>query len=134
VEDDYAYVTLRAGNLCGESENLLDVVDISNIYEPELVKEYAMTEPFGLGIDNSVLFVCDGSAGLKIYNARNPLHISDNKLAEYPDINAYDVIPLGDVLLMIGIDGLFQYDYSDLENIRQISHIPIVSFISDTEN
>ncbi len=127
VENNYAYVTLRAGNLCGESENLLDVIDISDIRNPELLKKYAMTEPYGLGIDNSVLFVCDGSAGLKIYNAEDPMHITDNKLAEYPDIDAFDVIPLGDVLLMIGIDGLFQYDYSDLENINQLSHIPIYS-------
>ncbi|MBN2523799.1 MAG: hypothetical protein JXB24_11040 [Bacteroidales bacterium] len=127
VENNYAYVTLRAGNLCGESENLLDVIDISDIRNPELLKKYAMTEPYGLGIDNSVLFVCDGSAGLKIFNAEDPMHITDNKLAEYPDIDAFDVIPLGDVLLMIGIDGLFQYDYSDLENINQLSHIPIYS-------
>lgn len=127
VEDNYAYVTLRAGNLCGESEDLLDVIDISNINEPFLLKEYPMEEPFGLGIDNSILFVCDGSAGLKIYNAEDPLQIAANKLKEYPDINAFDVIPLGDVLLMIGIDGLFQYDYSNLDSIYQLSHIPIYS-------
>jgi hypothetical protein len=127
VSGDYAYVTLRAGNLCGAGESQLDVIDISDIQSPQLLKEYPMTEPFGLGIDDSVLFVCDGSAGLKIYNAADPMAITDNQLAEYPDINAFDVIPLGDVLLMIGIDGLFQYDYSDLENITQLSFIPIYS-------
>jgi hypothetical protein len=125
VEGDYAYVTLRAGNLCGNEFSQLDVIDISNINSPQLVKIYPMEEPYGLGIDNSVLFVCDGDAGLKIYNASDPKEISTNILAEYPDINAFDVIPLGKVLLMIGIDGLYQYDYSDLENIYQLSHIPI---------
>lgn len=125
VEDNYAYVTLRAGNLCGGSENLLDVIDISDLHNTYLVKEYPMAEPFGLGIDNSVLFVCDGSAGLKIYDAEDPLKIAENVLIEYPDINAFDVIPLGDVLLMIGIDGLYQYDYSNLDSIYQLSHIPI---------
>jgi len=125
VEDDYAYVTLRSGNLCGESEDLLDVVDISNINNPFLLKEYPMVEPFGLGIDNSILFVCDGSAGLKIYNAEDPLNIAANKLIQYPDINAFDVIPLGDVLLMIAVEGLYQYDYSDLDSIHQLSYIPI---------
>ncbi len=125
VEDDYAYVTLRSGNLCGESEDLLDVIDISNIHNPFLVKEYPMVEPFGLGIDNSILFVCDGSAGLKIYNAEDPLNITANKLIEYHNINAFDVIPLGDVLLMIAVEGLYQYDYSDLDSIHQLSYIPI---------
>jgi hypothetical protein len=125
VEGDYAYVTLRAGNICGNDISQLDVIDISNIQYPELVKIYPMEEPYGLGIDNSVLFICDGNAGLKIYNAEDPETISSNMLASYPEINAFDVIPLGNVLLMIGIDGLYQYDYSDLENIYQLSHIPI---------
>lgn len=125
VEGDYAYVTLRAGNLCGNDLSQLDVIDISNIYDPQLVEIYPMEEPYGLGIDNSVLFICDGDAGLKIYNASDPEKITANLLATYPDINAFDVIPLGEVLLMIGVDGLYQYDYADLENIHQLSHIPI---------
>jgi hypothetical protein len=43
-----------------------------------------MSEPYGLGIDDSVLFVCDGAAGLKIYNASDPMAITDHKLASIP--------------------------------------------------
>jgi hypothetical protein len=125
VEGNYAYVTLRAGNLCGDSESQLDVIDISDIKKPIFLKSYPMVEPYGLGIDDSVLFVCDGNAGLKIFNASDPLKIAENKLAEYSNINTFDVIPLGNVLLMIGADGLYQYDYSDLKNIKQLSFIPI---------
>lgn len=125
VEGNYAYVTLRGGNLCGAIESELEVIDISNIEAPELLKSYSMTDPYGLGIDDEVLFVCDGKDGLKIYNADDPLTISDKQLAHYKDIDAFDVIPLGDVLLMIGIDGLYQYDYSDLNNIKLLSHIQV---------
>lgn len=125
VDGDYAYVTLRGGNLCGAIESQLDVIDISDIQEPELVATYSMEEPYGLGIDSTILFVCDGDAGLKIYDAENPLAIDDNQLAHYTDINAFDVIPLGKILLMIGIDGLYQYDYKDPENISQLSYIPV---------
>jgi hypothetical protein len=125
VNGNYAYVTLRSGNLCGDAQSQLDVIDISDIQSPQLIKEYPMTEPYGLGIDDSVLFVCDGSAGLKIYNASDPYTIAANKLAEYPDIHTFDVIPLGGVLLMIASEGLYQYDYSDLQNITQLSFIPI---------
>ena len=125
VSGNYAYVTLRGGNLCGAIESQLNVIDISVIEDPKLLATYSMEEPYGLGIDDTVLFVCDGAAGLKIYNASNPLTIDENKLVQYPDNHAFDVIPMGDVLIMIGTDGLFQYDYSDLNNIRELSHIAI---------
>jgi len=125
VEGNFAYVTLRGGNLCGAIESQLDVIDISTIEKPEFVKSYPMEEPYGLGIKNNVLFVCDGNAGLKIYKADDAMKIDSNMVASYPDINAFDVIPLQDVLIMIGIDGLYQYDYSDLNNITLLSHIPI---------
>lgn len=125
VDDQYAYVTLRGGNLCGAVASQLDVIDISDLKNPQLIKTYSMEEPYGLGIDDNTLFVCDGDAGLKIYNASDPYAISQNLLAAYPDIQAFDVIPLGDVLVMIGVDGLYQYDYSSPESIHQLSHIPI---------
>jgi hypothetical protein len=125
VKDNYAYVTLRAGNLCGENESQLDVINIADITQPFLVKEYVMEEPYGLGIDGNMLFVCDGDAGLKIYDASNPLDIDGHMIAHYEDINAWDVIPLGELLIMIGTDGLYQYDYSDPENITLLSIIPI---------
>lgn len=127
VEGNYAYVTLRSGNLCGESLSQLDVIDISDILNPEMVAQYPMEEPYGLGIDDTLLFVCDGEAGLKIYSAADPKTIDQHKLAEYKDIQAFDVIPLGSVLVMIGTDGLFQYEYSDPANIHQLSVIPIIS-------
>jgi hypothetical protein len=125
VEGNLAYVTLRAGNLCGDNISMLNVIDISDIYNPKLLKEYPMDEPYGLGIDSSILFICDGDAGLKVYDATDPLLIDQNKIAQYGDINAWDVIPVGGVLIMIGTDGLYQYDYSDPENIRELSIIPI---------
>ncbi|SMO42663.1 Uncharacterized conserved protein [Saccharicrinis carchari] len=125
VNGNYAYVTLRGGNLCGAIESQLDVIDISTIEAPKLLKEYPMREPYGLGIDDEILFVCDGNDGLKIYDASDPLAIDDNLLAHYKEINAFDVIPLGNVLLMIGTDGLYQYDYSDIKNIKLLSHIKV---------
>jgi len=127
VEGDYAYVTLRSGNFCGDTTNQLDVIDISNITNPNLVRSYSMTEPYGLGIDNSILFICDGSAGLKIYDANDVLSITENQLAAFPDIQTYDVIPVNGILMLIGNDGLYQYDYSDITEIKLLSAIPISS-------
>jgi hypothetical protein len=125
VEGNYAYVTLRAGNLCGEATSQLDVINVSDILNPKWEQSYPMQEPYGLGIDNKTLFVCDGSAGLKIYNAENPKNLV--KIAWFSDINAFDVIPYNGVLMMIGSSGLYQYDYKGPENISLLSHIPIYS-------
>lgn len=125
VDGDYAYVTLRGGNLCGAIASQLDVIDISNISNPRLLKTYPMDEPYGLGIDDSVLFVCDGHSGLKVYDATDHMKISENQLAHYADIHAFDVIPLGSVLLVIGVDGLYQYNYRDPENITELSFLPV---------
>lgn len=125
VANNIAYVTLRSGNMCNNFTNQLDVVDISDIKKPKLLKSFPMFNPHGLGIDHPLLFICDGAAGLKIYNASNPLAISSNMIAHFPNIDTFDVIPLDGILLMIGHDGLFQYDYSDPRNIVLLSHLPI---------
>ncbi len=125
VENNIAYVTLRSGTFCMNTVNQLDVIDIEDIQNPTLLKSYPMFNPHGLGIDNGILFICDGAAGLKVYDATNPLAIQSNMLAHFEAIDTYDVIPLGDILLLIGHDGLFQYDYSDPTDITLISHIQV---------
>ncbi len=125
VKGNLAFVTLRGGNTCGSTVNRLDVLDVTNLRSPTLIRSYNMENPYGLGFDDEVLFVCDGTAGLKIYNAADPYLITENLIAKFPDIHAYDVIPLGSSLLMIGDDGFYQYDYSDLNNIKQISTIRV---------
>ncbi len=77
----------------------------------------------GLGIDNGKLFLCDD--GLKIYNVSDPQTLMSNRLAHYSGMDGFDVIPQNNILLMMADDGLYQYDYSDLNNIRQISKIPV---------
>ena len=127
ISDGYAYVTLRGGNTCGSSVNRLDVLQLSSDYKNNtLLASYPLHGPYGLGIDDQTLFVCDGDAGLKVYDAEDKLQIDDHMIASFSNINTYDVIPLNNYLFMIGDDGFYQYDYSDLQDIRQISFIPVV--------
>jgi hypothetical protein len=127
VEGNYAYVTLRSGSECEGFTNQLEVIDITNLKTPSVVKIYPMTNPHGLGIDRGTLFICDGADGLKAYDASNPLTISENQLAHYKNINAFDVIPHLNIAMVIGKDGLYQYDYSTIQNIKLISQLPIVN-------
>ncbi|MCB0856347.1 MAG: hypothetical protein KDD63_29210, partial [Bacteroidetes bacterium] len=127
VEGDYAYVTLRSGTECQGFTDQLEVINISNIFNPVLEHTYPMFNPHGLGIRNNTLFICDGDEGLKVYDASDVSKIADNQLAHFENIKALDVIPLHSILLMISEDGLYQYDYSNLQDIRQISVIPVVT-------
>ena len=123
VDDTLAYITLRTGTGCGGNLNVLDVVNIKDITKPKAVISYGMTNPHGLGKDGDLLFICDGSAGLKVYDASDPKKITNNIIYRYADIHAYDVIPVDNILMLIGDDGLYQYDYSNVKSIRLLSTI-----------
>jgi len=125
VDDEYAYVTLRSGNVCAGTSNQLEIIDIRTLTNPQLTATYQMTNPHGLGVDGETLFLCDGSDGLKAFDVTDVHNISANMLAHYQNINAHDVIPYNDVLIMIGTDGIFQYDYSDPKNIKLLSQINV---------
>lgn len=112
VDGDYAYITLRGGNNCGATESGLFLVDISDISNPSLTATYPMEEPYGLGIMDNKLFVCDGSFGLKVYDTTNAPELL--ALQQFEDITTFDVIPLQDHLLMVGEGSLYQYSYSNM--------------------
>ncbi|MBO0321485.1 hypothetical protein J0X14_04180 [Muricauda sp. CAU 1633] len=120
VDSDYAYVTLRGGNGCGATESGLFIVDISNIENPELAVQYPMDGPYGLGIKDEKLFVCDGDSGLKVYDKTD---INDLvELNHFDNIVTFDVIPLESHLIMVGDGVLYQYEYLD-NDIKLISQI-----------
>lgn len=123
VEDDLAYVTLRSGNNCQNFTDQLEVIDISDLSQPQLLKTYPMFNPHGLGLAGDLLFLCDGDEGLKVFDKQDPLDLS--MIKQYDGINAFDVIPYGNYLLMIGSDGFYQYDYSDIDNIHLVSFIAV---------
>lgn len=125
VHDNTAYVTLRSGNQCGGFTNQLDVVDITDLVNPRLLKSYPMRNPHGLGVAYPNLFICEGTYGLKSFNISDAMNIDRNLLDYIEDLNAYDVIPLEKSLLLIGKDGLYQFDASNPRQLRQLSHIPI---------
>ncbi|MEN1785550.1 MAG: hypothetical protein AAGF77_10455 [Bacteroidota bacterium] len=122
VDGDYAYVTLRGGNLCGAVESGLFIIDISDIKNPTLEVMYPMEDPYGLGVKGDQLFICDGNAGLKVYDKSNVPNLP--QLNHFADIVTYDVIPLAQNLLMIGEGVLYQYEYLD-DGLRLLSQIQL---------
>lgn len=120
AQDNYAYVTLNTNNdWCGRTVNRLDIIDISDLTNPFRVASYTMQGPEGLGIQGNLLFVCDN--GLKVYDVTDKHNL---QLLKYFDIKATDVIPDGNRLLVIGDDGLYQYQYDGSE-LSLLSKIPV---------
>lgn len=123
VENDIAYVTVHAGNNCGQNNNELIILDVSNVKSPQPIVSYTMTKPKGLGIDNGTLFLCDD--GLKVFDAKDPQTLLANRLAHYSGMEGYDVIPHDNVLMMIADDGIYQYDYSNPKEITMLSKLAV---------
>ncbi|TWO33462.1 hypothetical protein E1J38_006090 [Seonamhaeicola sediminis] len=109
VSGNYAYLTIRGGNNCGEQESVLEVIDVTDKTNPILAKRYALDNPYGLGIKGNMLFVCDGASGLKLFNRNSPVDL--NLIRTISDVQATDVIPLENSLVMIGDNILYQYKY-----------------------
>lgn len=118
VDGNYAYVTLRGGNFCGATESGLYIIDISTIENPELKVIYPMDDPYGLGIKDDKLFVCDGASGLKVFDKSDVPDLP--QLNHFESIVTFDVIPMEEQLLMIGDGTLYQYEYIE-NDIRLIS-------------
>jgi len=125
VQGNIAYVTMRSGNTCEGNVNRLDIVSVASKENPTLLKSYEMQNPHGLGIDNTTLFICEGDFGLKVFDATDLYRIKDNLIAAFPELHAYDVIPIDGMLYLIGNDGLGIYDYTDPQSITKIGELPI---------
>jgi hypothetical protein len=131
ANDSFAYVTLNSdfrSFICGggtviNEVNSLEIFDITDFTAPQLIAEYEMVNPKGVGLDGKTLFLCDNEAGLKVYDVTDPLAIQ--QIAHFDDFITYDVIPLNGLLLVVGPESVHQFDYTDLENIQRVSVINI---------
>lgn len=119
----HAFVTLNSDwNFgCNRWTNELQIVNIENLRSPYLEVSYEMEQPKGLGLDDSVLYLCDNN--FKVYDVSD---INNIELMAPPfNIAATDVIPSRgtfNVLFVIGDNGLNQYQLRD-GNLELLSTI-----------
>jgi hypothetical protein len=123
ADGSYAYITLHAGTTCGGLSNELDVVNVQNLQQASLVKSYPMTKPGGLCKDNNLLFVCDGEEGVKLYDASDPANLQF--ISQIGQLTATDVIAANGHLLVTTGTGLYQYDYTNIHDIRLLSTLSL---------
>ena len=103
-----AYITVRGGNSCGAIDDQINVIDVSDMANPTLISTTLLAQPYGLGINASVLYVCCGPGGLKVFNAVDSANlVLENSYME----NVTDVIPLDSHLIAVGPNKIIQYNY-----------------------
>ena len=107
----YAFASISSKrDLCTHSRNEVRVLDIQNLQDIEQVNSRQLTNPRGLGLRKDRLFVAD--SGLKVYDVRAPtsrMVLEDR----FPNVQANDVIPLNNSLLVIGDASFIQYQYTE---------------------
>jgi hypothetical protein len=88
----------------------LDVVDISDLSKPKLLKTYPLTNPHGLSKEGDILIICEGADGVKFFNAADVNNIK--QLAHVKGMKAFDVIALGKIAMVSAADALYLIDFS----------------------
>jgi hypothetical protein len=113
ANQDYAYLTLSAGaTRCARGLTQLEVIDIKNKKQPKVVKIYPMNNPRGLALNGNDLFVCDDK--VKWFDATDNVNLVPKGII---DVKADDAITIGKTLMLIGPDGLSQYNYAGTEPV-----------------
>lgn len=125
ADDNYAYITLHSGTTCLGYNNELDVVKLNDLTNAELIKVYNLTSPLGLSKEGNLLFICDGTDGLKVYDASDVQNLQ--LIKQFSGLETYDVIAWNKTALVVAKGGLYECDYTDVNNIHLLSKINIAN-------
>jgi hypothetical protein len=127
VQGNRAYVTLRDGTECQDFTNQLEVVDISNLSQPELIATHPMHHPIGLSLDEQLIFICDDEQGLKVFDASDDRRIGERLLARADQFQATDIITLrsDNLAMVVGRDGLIQLRYTEQGELSELSRLGV---------
>ena len=111
ANDSVAFVTLKGNSFCGPAISGLYIHDIKDINLPILKKTIELPNPVGLGLQDSILYVCCGSDGLKVFNVKSPY--TPTLITTKTDADYIDVIPYNNILICFVQNGIVLYDITN---------------------
>lgn len=115
---EYAYVTLRSGNNCGQVDDELQVIDLADIRNPNIVARHALESPRGLALNGEILYVCD--AGIKAFDVSDLDNI--RLVSQIPGIPANDVLYYNNQILVTADNGFYQFNVTNKTTFTEIGH------------
>ena len=128
VQNDIAYVTMWGGSICGNETDRLLVINVHDPRYPQQMQSVRMQQSHGLGVSGDRLYLCTGTAGLKVFALTEAGRLGP-QIGSVGGFNARDVIVRSDrqELIALGWDreGMRQYDYTHSGELQAVSDIPI---------
>ena len=121
VSGRYAYVTLRGGNTCGQTNDLFLVVYVADPANPQLRSQTPLPTPYGLAVDFPLAYISNGNGGTSLIDVREAA--APVKLQSWSGIRSKDFILRDDILYVMGFDDVRLYDVSDPLDPVQLSGI-----------
>ncbi len=118
----YASLSSRTVGECGRVDmNEIRVFNIENLQAPILLQTVPMESPRGITLDGNLLFVCEAESGLKVLDVTVPE--SPEVLYHFSGFKAFDVIADDGLLVVVGPEKIYEYDYSDISNMKFLSEL-----------
>jgi hypothetical protein len=108
VKDTIAYSTLRFFG-----SGTLSIINVKNELAPLTVNNLPLNNPYGLGIKDSALYICEGNLGLKIFSTHRPTQPYFKKLLSNNE-TFYDVIIENNLLFCYIKGGIGMYDITNI--------------------
>ncbi len=126
VNDNYAYASLSSvvRTDCFRTDlNELRIYDITNLTSPQFENSIQMDSPRGIALDGNTLFVAEANVGLKVFNIEDA--INPEMIYHFDGFQAFDLIPDNGLLIVVGPQKIYEYDYSDISNMTFLSELDI---------
>ncbi len=126
VSDSHAYASLSSrviGECVNFDQNEIRVFDIADIQAPIHINTVEMDSPRGIALDGNTLFICEAETGLKVMDVSDPYNLRE--LYHFDGFKAFDVIANNGLLVVVGPEKIYEYDYSDIQNMTYLSEIDI---------
>ncbi len=121
ANDSLAFVTLRGGTPCGPATEGLYVYNTKDPLNPHEIKILPISTPHGLGLRDTIVYVCRMQDGLSIINVKKP---DDPKIIKtIKGDNFQDVIPYNNLLITYVSNGLVLYDISTPAEPQEVTRL-----------
>ncbi len=111
VRDTVAYVALRAGNWGGTAKDVLLVTSVADFSKAYVLDEASTFTPYGLAVQDSLLFVSNGYNGFTLFDVKNPTTVTKIKYWDTPDTK--DFIWVDTILYTMGFSNVMVYEVTD---------------------
>lgn len=118
ANDSIAYVTLRGSGVCGAPQDGLFIYNIETVTAPVQKAVLPLSSPYGLGLKDTVVFICRAAQGLTVVNVKQTT--APKIMYTKNDGNYLDVIVYDNLLICYVSTGLVLYDISNLNQIVKI--------------